>query len=129
MMRAGRYNLKGLYQFLSGNMEGVSANVFISNRPPATDEKMEDFVVIALPSALNDRLGCGDTSCRISLFARDIAGKWENTVRLSQMQDALYAALPFSDSSYTVGSPAVRDGGSDNLGFHVWHITLEILIK
>lgn len=128
-MKAGNYDIKKLYAFISGRLEMVSANVFQGNRPPASEEQMEDFVVVALPSALYDKLGCGNTTCRVSLYARDIAGKWENLPALSKMQESLYALLPLSDGSYTVSNPTVHDGGSDSLGFHVWHITLEILIK
>lgn len=127
-MNTGNYDIKKLHAFIADNLSGVSANVFQTNRPIAS-EQMQDFVVVALPANLADKIGCGNTMCRISLYARDIAGKWENLPRLSEMQQALYSVLPMSDGSYTVSRPVYHEGGSDSLGFHVGHVTLNVLIK
>lgn len=127
-MNTGNYDIKKLHAFIAANLSGVSANVFQTNRPIAS-EQMQDFVVVALPANLADKIGCGSTMCRISLYARDIAGKWENLPRLSEMQQALYSVLPMSNGSYTVSRPVYHAGGSDSLGFHVGHVTLNVLIK
>lgn len=129
-MTAGNYNIEEITKAIYQAMSGVSANIFTS-RPDTVPTAMSDFVVVSLPTRVNDRLALGDTICRISLFAKNnIVNNipYENILKLQTMQDAVYAKLPIKTSKYMIERPVVFKGGSDKLGFHILHIQLDVTI-
>lgn len=127
-LNIGNYGIKDLLLAMNTAFAGVSSNIFVTSRPKSSD-KMQDFAVISAPAKLFNNLGYGSTICRISLYAKDIQGLYENTPKLDSMQNAVYAALPISNAHYSITNPTPIDGGSDGLGFHVWHIQMDVLIK
>lgn len=129
-MNIGNYNPADLLAVLKTAMTGVSANIFTS-RPTTVPTAMADFVVVQFPSALYNHLGIGNTSCRVSLFARDTIVNninYENVLKLKEMTTAVYARLPITDTKCLIGQPRPTSNGSDKLGFHYYSIQLDVTI-
>ena len=129
-MDIGNYNIADLTQVVYNAMSGVSTNIF-TDRPLTTPDGMTDFIVVKFPTSVYNRLGTGFTSCRISLFARDVTANnitYENISKLKTMQTAVYAKLPITHAKCLIGNPTPINAGSDKLGFHCIHINCDVTI-
>lgn len=117
--------LKSLYDLTAA----ITPNRFISSRPPATGEPMDDFLLIRLPQTIRDR---GDTYQstwgQIAVFAKDVQEAFENTLRLEQMQAAVMDLFPIVTECYHAKLPRLLPGGTDGTGFHSLIIQFKITI-
>lgn len=130
-MIAGNYNIGELSKVLYQAMVGVSTNIFTS-RPETVPTAMMDFVVVSFPTRIYDRLGIGNTTCRISVYARNKVINnitYEDITKLQTLQNAVYARLPITNSICLIDNPVPVWGGNDKLGFHCLHIQLDVTIK
>lgn len=113
----------------------VSAHVW-NNRPKATDDSINDFVVVKVTGGITDKSALGKARIAIHLFARDVA-EMKNSKRLSVMQKALESLPaqidPPSGSSvkgiFIDGKPRIVGDTPDDFGFHARIISTSILIK
>jgi len=114
---------------------GVSAHVW-NNRPKATDDSIDDFVVVKVTGGITDKAALGKTRIAIHLFARDVA-EMKNAKRLSVMQKAL-ESLPTqiepptgstAKGIFIDGKPRIVGDTPDDFGFHARIISTSILIK
>jgi len=132
-MTPGGYNIKKILQALYAAVRDVAEARYVTERPSATSQPTDTFVVVAAPVRIYDHLAYGDTTCRISLYARDIVsstrGSQENGNALGDMLDRVYAILPIVTENYTFTLQTIVDEGSDGIGFHVWHVLLNLTIK
>lgn len=132
-MTPGGYNIKKILQALYAAVADVAESRYVTERPEATSSPTDNFVVVAAPVRIYDHLAYGDTICRISLYAKDILttnrGSHENGAMLGEMLDRVYAILPIVTENYTFTLRNTIDEGSDGLGFHVWHVFLNLTIK
>lgn len=126
-MNLGNYNIVRLTELLYRSLEGVSENIFTSNRPKV-HSKMEDFIVVSFPNRVYDNLGAGNTNCVIELHAKDTA-KGQNMPRLSALQEDVYARLPIDSDMCTIHSPVSVNVGADDVGFHAILIYCKVTIK
>lgn len=126
-METGNYNIVSLLKVLYDGMQGVSDNIFTTNRPKSTDN-MKDFVVVSFPVRIIDDLGYGYTTCRISIYAKDNSNG-ENLPLLSSLQNKVYERLPISSDVCTIIEPVPINAGSDDLGFHCIHIQCTTIIN
>lgn len=117
--------LQSLYE-LTAN---ITQNRFITTRPNAVGEQMEEFLVIRLPQRITQP---GDTyqltTGQIAVFVRDIQGGLENSFMLELMQDAVCALFPIRTDLYLATRPILLPGGSDGAGFHSLIIQFNIRI-
>ena len=106
---------------------GVSTHVWY-NRPKATADDIDDFVVVKVTGNVTDWAAFGQTRVSVQLFARDIM-EMKNSVRLDVMQDAL-RALPLWIGKYLIdGHPTYIGDTPDDFGFHARIINFRITIK
>ena len=108
---------------------GVSANVW-NNRPKATDDSINDFVVVKVTGGVSDKAALGQTRIAIHLFARDIL-EMKNGKKLSVMQKAL-EGLPLwpNEGRYLIdGHPRIVGDTPDDFGFHARIISFRLYIK
>jgi len=114
---------------------GVSAHVW-NNRPKATDDTIDDFVVVKVSGGISDKAAFGQTRLAIHLFARDIM-EMKNSKRLSVMQKAL-GSLPLwieptgENPPHGIlidGHPRIVGDTPDDFGFHARIITFRLYIK
>ena len=106
---------------------GVSAHVW-NNRPKATADDIDDFVVVSISGGITDKAAFGQTRLAIYLFARDIK-EMKNSKRLSVMQEAL-STLPLWIDKYLIdGHPRIVGDTADDFGFHARIITFRLFIK
>lgn len=117
----------------------VSSHVW-NNRPKATDDSINDFVVVKVSGGITDKAAFGQCRVAIHLFARDVK-EMKNSKRLSVMQKALEGlplwieSAPESQSDPKVpgilidGHPRIVGDTPDDFGFHVRIISFRIFIK
>lgn len=122
-----RFDRMGILKKLVDSMADVSNHVFVSDRPNATTEQMNDFVVVALTGATNDRNAYGDSHIRIDVFAKDRNGGIEATDKLEEMQQKVLEKFPMVNDKFTTYKPQLIAGGDDGLGFHYLMITAKIV--
>lgn len=107
--------LQSLYELTAD----ITPNRFITTRPNAVGEQMQDFLVIRLPQPIRDE---GDTyqstTGQIIPFVKDIQNGMENTFRLEQMQSSVMGLFPIVEKRYSAIDPLLLPGGSDGAGFH-----------
>ncbi len=107
--------LQSLYELTAD----ITPNRFITSRPNAVGEQMDEFLLIRLPQRIIEP---GDTyqltTGQIAVFARDVQGGLENTVMLELMQDAVCSLFPIRTGLYLATRPMLLPGGSDGAGFH-----------
>lgn len=126
--------LQSLYELTAD----ITPNRFISTRPNAVGEQMEEFLLIRLPQRITQP---GDTfqlaTGQIAVFARDIQTKdgngrvisgIENSLMLELMQDAVCNIFPIRTDLYLATRPILLPGGSDGAGFHSLIIQFNIRI-
>lgn len=126
--------LQSLYELTTD----ITPNRFITTRPNAVGEQMEEFLLIRLPQRITQP---GDTyqltTGQIVVFARDTQGTdesgnsisgIENTVALEIMQDAVCALFPINSDLYLATRPIILPGNSDGAGFHSLIIQFNIRI-
>lgn len=87
--------LQSLYELTAD----ITPNRFITTRPNAVGEQMQDFLVIRLPQPIRDE---GDTyqstTGQIIPFVKDIQNGMENTFRLEQMQSSVMGLFPIVEN-------------------------------
>lgn len=132
-MNPGGYNIKTILQVLYAAVKDVAEARYVTERPNATSQPTDTFCVVAAPVRIYNHLAYGDTTCRISLYAKDIVstnrGSQENGNALGAMLERVYAILPIVNDNYTFTLQTIVDEGSDGIGFHVWSILLNLTIK
>ena len=119
----------GVLQSLYEMTADITPSRFITSRPPATGEQMQEFMLIRLPQRITQP---GDTfqltTGQISVFVRDIQGGLENTVRLEELQEAITALFPLRTPLFIATRPKLLPGGSDGAGFHSLIVQFNIRI-
>lgn len=117
--------LQSLYELTAD----ITPNRFITSRPNAVGEQMDEFLLIRLPQRITEP---GDTyqltTGQIAVFARDAQGGLENSFMLELMQDAVCALFPIRSDLYLATRPVLLPGGSDGAGFHSLIIQFNIRI-
>lgn len=106
---------------------GVSSHVW-NNRPKATADDIDDFVVVKVTGGISDKAALGQTRIAIQLFARDVK-EMKNSKRLSVMQKALYGLPLWIDKYLIDGHPRIVGDTPDDFGFHARIITYRLFIK
>lgn len=122
-----RYDISSIYGQMKAVCAGITPNLYTSSRPKASDLRLNDFIVLRLPSKVKDMLAYGETQCWFALFAKDI-GVVENYTRLAEMQRAIYNALPFKNDKCLIYEPVTQTGGSDGQGYHILFIQCKMTI-
>lgn len=117
--------LQSLYELTAD----ITPNRFITTRPNAVGEQMDEFLLIRLPQRITEP---GDTyqltTGQIAVFSRDVQGALENSFMLELMQDAVCALFPIRSDLYLATRPILLPGGSDGAGFHSLIIQFNIRI-
>ena len=116
--------LQSLYELTAD----ITPHRFITTRPNATGEPMQEFLAISLNGIDNVADTYQLTRGRITVFARDVQGGLENTFKLEQLQEAVTALFPIRTPLYLATRPVLLPGGSDGAGFHSLIIQFNIRI-
>lgn len=106
---------------------GVSSHVW-NNRPKATDDDIDDFVVVKVSGGITDKAAFGQCRIAIHLFARDVL-EMKNAKRLSVMQKALESLPLWIEPLLIDGHPRIVGDTPDDFGFHARIITYRLFIK
>ena len=106
----------------------ITPNRFITTRPNAVGEQMQEFLLIAINNIEDTADTYQLTRGKISIFVRDVQGGLENTFRLNQLQEAVTALFPIVTEHFHGKRPRLLAGGSDGAGFHYLTIQFNITI-
>jgi len=106
---------------------GVSQYIW-TNRPKATDDGINDFVVVKVSGGVTDRAGYGECRVAVHLFVRDVV-EMKNSKRLSVMQQKLYGLPLWMDRLLLKGTPRIVGDTPDDFGFHARIINFRVFIK
>lgn len=108
----------------------VSANVFEGQRPSLSDT-MNDFIVVSVPSSINDRAAYGSCTVRIEIFVKNItATGLKNSIKFSNIFTKLNALFPIAHNTYLFDwYPTVIPLGNDGYGYHVQAVNINTTIK
>lgn len=107
----------------------LSENIFEGQRPSLT-EAMKDFVVVSVPTILNDRSAYGTCTARIELFVKNLSNGQKNSAKFSLLFKKLCSIFPIQHNTYLFDChPNLIPLGNDNFGFHVQAININTLIK
>ena len=106
---------------------GVSTHVW-NNRPKATADDIDDFVVVKVTGGISDKAAFGQTRIAVHLFARDVR-EMKNSARLSVMQKAVEGLPLWIDKCLIDGHPRIVGDTPDDFGFHARIITFRLYIK
>lgn len=126
--------VRGALQSLYGLGKLISDNVFTGNRPQATPEQMDEFVVVSIPSRLASSTyggGYGVTRsyCNIEIYVRLKTSGMEDLNKMDGMMDMLLEAIPYQDDTIMLSNPSVTLRGLDGLGFSAVLVRAELVIK
>lgn len=122
--------LQSLYELTAS----ISENRFISTRPNAVGEEMQDFLLIRISQSM-DEWGnvCQFSIGQVAVFAKDVQYGLENTLRLEIMQSAVMDIFGkervITTPTFTAWEPRLLPGGSDGAGFHSLIIQFRLQIK
>ncbi len=83
----------------------ITPNRFITTRPNAVGEQMQEFLLIALNNIEDTADTYQLTRGKISIFVRDVQGGLENTFRLNQLQEAVTGLFPIRTDLYLATKP------------------------
>ena len=106
---------------------GVSTHVW-NNRPKATDDSIDEFVVVKVSGGITDKAGFGQCRLAVHLFARDVK-EMKNSKRLSVMQSKVESLPLWIDPLLIDGHPRIVGDTPDDFGFHARIITFRVYIK
>lgn len=121
-------------QSLYGLGELISNNVFTGNRPQATPQQMEDFVVVSIPSRLESSTygggyGVTQSYCNIEIYVRLKKSGVENIGKMDEILGELLDCFPYNDDTIQLSRPTVMLRGNDGLGFSAVLVRAELVIK
>jgi len=115
-----------LWNLIKNADDEITANVFVTNRPVASN--LTDFAVVDINGVVVDYDGYSRCVCMVQLFAKDIDTKGtSNMAKLSQMYDNLLKVLPYNVAPYTFDKKN-QVGRRDIHGFHATMVNLDCLI-
>ena len=134
MSYAEDFKVREVLQSLYGLGKLISDYVFTGNRPQATPEQMDSFVVVSVPSRLAASTyggGFGVTSgyCNIEIYVKLKKSGMEDVNKLDGMTKELISIMPYQDEVIRLSRPQVMLKGTDGLGFSAVLVRAELLIN
>lgn len=127
------FNIQKPLEFLYNQAKAISKNVFVTNRPSSVSTSMSEFVVVSVPTRIQERtIGYDDyaqqTTGRIMIFVRDLSNGTQNVAKTQELLDVTKTLFPMSNEEVKCYRPTVINTGSDDNGFHTITLQFDILI-
>lgn len=129
MSHVTRYYIAEVLQEVCTQMKDVSRNVFSESRPSATQQQMDDFLVVSLPVSIEDRNAWQRTTLRIEIFVKNRVSGVAYTKKLQELLDMVVSKFPIVTRRFSATSPRLLLKGADGLGFTVWNIQTKLIIN
>lgn len=128
-MDIGNYDIEKILMAMYGIAKKCVTKVFTSERPSATVEALDRFIVISLSGNISNHLALGEATAKFELFIRDRKSGLEDTSSVSEIQRLLYDQLPCTvEDKWMFSSPMLIPIGSDGKGFHVYTVISNLII-
>jgi len=122
------YDIQKIYKVMYEMAKKVAPKVYTSDRPKATTDKPDGFIVVSLPNGYRDKLALGTGTAKFQLFIRDTKTGLENLDLLTEWQKGILEQLPCTVDGYQFFNPIIIPMGGDQKGFHVYSITTNLII-
>lgn len=123
-------SVKEILQSMYLAVEGIADKVYLQDRPKATDDRINSYIVVELPSGLASGVidaGVSDyddytSTCRFTLFVRNRARAGNiNEIDITSVDSKMKALLgifPIADDNVQITTPTIVLSGDDESGFH-----------
>lgn len=99
-----------------------------NNRPKATNDSINDFVVVKVAGGISDLAAYGSCRLLVYCFARDIK-EMKNTNKLSLMQKKVETLPTWIEPLLIDGHPRIVGDTPDDFGFHCRTFNFKVFIK
>lgn len=123
-------SVKEILQSMYLAVEDIADKVYLQDRPKATDDRINSYIVVELPSGLASGVidaGVSDyddytSTCRFTLFVRNRARAGNiNEIDITSVDSkmkALLGVFPIADDNVQITTPTIVLSGDDESGFH-----------
>lgn len=125
--------LYGIYEDLTGAVEGLSSGVFLG-RPDKTSSEMSSFIVVEIPTRIRNII-----AGRVDLMAHCYAtytvyckAKKDHTMKVGAQTDLVQAVIdrfPINGKYIAATRPQILMEGEDGYGYQATKITFSIRTK
>ena len=133
-------SLKTLYYDVAGVVKGVCKNTYDQDRPTSVKERMDDYLVISLPSSIrNNETDPGGsyndftTTLMLEVYVRDLMSSSNpvgvNIKMMDEKVSRLLSCFPIDTDKIFVTRPEIVMQDSDGSGFHVTFIRARLRTK
>lgn len=123
------YTSELLQLLCEGFAEALGVTVYSEHRPLALQELTDEFLVISLPSLVQDQNAFQKTTLRISVYVKNKANGIVNTSRLGEITQSVCDMFPYHSGRYSATKPKLTLQSDDGLGFTVWIIQAKLQIN
>lgn len=123
-------SVKDILRSMYDAVDGIADKTYLQDRPKSTDDRINSYIVVELPSGLSSGVidaGVSDyddytSTCRFSLFVRNRTRAGDiNEIDINSVDAKMKSLLrifPVSDGKVQITSPSVVLSGDDESGFH-----------
>ena len=111
------YTSELLQLLCEGFAEALGVTVYSEHRPLALQELVDEFLVISLPSLVQDQNAFQKTTLRVSIYVKNKANGIVNTPRLGEIEQSVCDMFPYHSGRYSAAKPKTTLKGDDGLGF------------
>lgn len=99
-----------------------------NNRPKATGDDVDDFVVVRVSGGVFDVSAYGHCRVLVHLYARDVK-EMKNAKKLSVMQKKMEGLPNWIEPLLITNNPRIIGDTPDDFGFHVRIMNFKVFIK
>lgn len=129
-MITDNYDIQKLEDTLATTFAGVSSNIYKGQRPSSVNTSLPEFVVVSVPTSLNDLAAYGSCACRIELFVKNKTDGTKNSVLLTTLAKKVRQVFPIIHNDYLFDNyPRLLILGNDGNGYHVHAFQFQATIK
>lgn len=123
-------SVKEILRSMYDAVEGIADKVYLQDRPKSTDDRINSYIVVELPSGLASGVidaGVSDyddytSTCRFTLFVRNRTRAGNiNEIDINSVDakmKSLLGVFPIADGNVQITTPTIVLSGDDESGFH-----------
>lgn len=122
------FDITTIEELVSDALRKVGLTRVWNNRPKATDDSINDFVVVRVSGGISDVAAYGTCRLLVNCFARDIK-EMKNTKKLSVMQKKVEKLPSWIEPLLIDLHPRIVGDTPDDFGFHCRTFNFKVFIK
>lgn len=123
-----------VFEFLTGVLKPLGIKTYLQNRPIAVEDKLQSFLVVALPARLDTNIHGGEllqnrTTGTIYSFYRSKSDGTPNISGQTTQDGRVLDLFPMRGDYVECVKPVLLNRGYDDFGFHVSAIYFDIRVR